>query len=98
MNQDTHITNRENVLAGMSCMEDPLVVEESAAQYVMIKTTVFLSNGGANQIHIQPKAKIIVKHRHLAHMTCLQYQDLHGVLSCMLKVIICNPNYNYITM
>ena len=59
------------MLAGMSCMEDPLVVEESAAQYVMITTTVFLSNGGANQIHVQAKAKIIVKPRHLAHMTSL---------------------------
>ena len=77
-------------------MEDQLVVEESVAENVMMRTTVFLSNGGVCQIHIQLKAKIIARLRHLAHMIYLKYQPLHGVLFCMLKVILCNPNYNSI--
>ena len=56
MNQDTRITNGEDVLAGMSCMKERLEVEENVAQNVMIKTTVFLSNGGVIHIHIQVKA------------------------------------------
>ena len=84
------------MLVGMSCMEDRLVVEESVAQNVMITTNVFLSDGGVYQIHIQVKAQIIAKHRHLVHMTCLKYQALHRVLICILKGILRNPNHNSI--
>ena len=81
-------------MAGMSCIKEMLLAEESVAENVTATIDVCLSNGGVSQTRICFGDPITVKFPPLARMSSPLCQDSVIRRTYMSKVTITNSYYN----